>query len=85
MATNLPSDHYNKTRNAYYLALDGAQRSVASFARYALRGLVDELREQIDRVRSENLQIHRESYVYEIFTVSPAVRHAIASGTWRSI
>jgi Fic family protein len=72
VATNLLSDHYNKTRNAYYLALDGAQRDVASFVTYALRGFVDELREQIDRVRAENLHIHWESYVYEAFRQKPS-------------
>jgi Fic family protein len=72
VATNLLSDHYNKTRNAYYLALDRAQRNIASFISYALRGLVDELREQIDRVRAENLQIHWESYVYEVFREKPS-------------
>lgn len=72
VATNLLSDHYNKTRSAYYLALDGAQRDVRGFVNYALRGFVDELREQIDTVRSENLQIHWESYVYEIFRGRPS-------------
>jgi Fic family protein len=72
VATNLLSDHYNKTRNAYYLALDGAQRDVASFVNYALRGFVDELREQIDRVRTENVHIHWESYVYEAFRKKPS-------------
>jgi Fic family protein len=72
VATNLLSDHYNKTRSAYYLALDSAQRNVASFVAYALRGFVDELRDQIDRVRSENLLIHWESYVYEVFRRKPS-------------
>lgn len=72
VATNLLSDHYNKTRNAYYLALDGAQHEVASFVHYALRGFVDELREQIDVVRTENLLIHWESYVYEVFAGKPS-------------
>jgi molybdopterin converting factor small subunit len=46
LATNLLSNHYNKTRNAYYLALDAAQHDVRNFVTYALRGFVDELREQ---------------------------------------
>lgn len=72
VATNLLSDTYNKTRNAYYLALDEAQRSVASFVRYAVQGFVDELREQISVVREENLRIHWESYVYEVFRGRPS-------------
>jgi Fic family protein len=71
VATNLLSDHYNKTRNAYYLALDEAQRDVGAFVRYALRGFLDELREQIAVVRKENLLIHWESYVYERFRPLP--------------
>lgn len=72
VATNLLSDHYNKTRNAYYLALDRAQRDIGSFITYALRGFVDELREQIARVRTENLQVHWESFVYETFRQKPS-------------
>lgn len=71
VATNLLSNHYNKTRNAYYLALDAAQHDVSEFVRYAMRGLVDELREQVDLVRQENLVVHWESYVYEIFRPMP--------------
>lgn len=71
VATNLLSDHYNKTRDAYYLALDAAQRDIHQFIRYALRGFVDELREQIDLVRAENIAIHWESYVHETFKPMP--------------
>lgn len=71
VATNLLSDHYNKTRNAYYLALDAAQDNVGQFVRYAIRGFVDELRTQIDVVREENLQVHWESHVHEVFDDKP--------------
>jgi Fic family protein len=74
VATNLLSDHYNKTRTAYYLALGGAQHDVSGFVIYALRGFVDELREQIERVRSENLQVLWESYVYEVFRQKPSTQ-----------
>jgi len=68
VATNLLSDHYNKTRDhGYYRALDAAQRDVMSFIRYALDGFLDELRSQIEMVKAENVQIHWESYVYEVF------------------
>jgi Fic family protein len=72
VATNLLSDHYNKTRSAYYLALDEAQRDVNRFVGYAVRGFVDELRAQIETVRQENLAIHWESYVHEIFRSKPS-------------
>lgn len=72
VATNLLSDHYNKTRNAYYLALDEAQRNVSAFITYAVRGFVDELREQIELVKSQGLDIHWESFVYEVFRSKPS-------------
>jgi Fic family protein len=72
VATNLLSNHYNKTRNAYYLALDPAQQDVRKFVTYALRGFVDELREQIEKVRQHNLQVIWESYVFEVFRRYPS-------------
>ncbi|MEW1882176.1 Fic family protein [Rhodococcus sp. NPDC080181] len=72
VATNLLSDHYNKTRDhGYYRALDAAQGDVFDFVRYALDGFLDELREQIEVVKAENVQIHWESYVYEVFRTMP--------------
>jgi Fic family protein len=72
VATNLLSDHYNKTRDhGYYRALDAAQRDVMSFIRYALDGFLDELRAQIEVVKAENVQIHWESYVYGVFSDMP--------------
>ncbi|MFC4631305.1 Fic family protein [Promicromonospora alba] len=72
VATNLLSDHYNKTRSAYYLALDAAQHSVARFVKYAVQGFTDELREQIDEVRKLSEKIHWESHVYETFRSLPS-------------
>lgn len=72
VATNLLSDFYNKTRDhGYYRALDAAQRDVVAFIRYALDGFLDELRGQIEVVKAENVQIHWESYVYEVFRDMP--------------
>lgn len=71
IATNLMSDFYNKTRNAYYLALAEAQHDPGAFVRYAIAGFLDEVRLQIDRVRDENLEVHWESYVYELFNRRP--------------
>lgn len=73
VATNLLSDFYNKTREGgYYRALDAAQRDVVLFVRYALEGFLDELREQINVVKAESVQIHWESYVYEVFRPQPS-------------
>ncbi|MCB9440816.1 MAG: Fic family protein [Mycolicibacterium sp.] len=72
VATNLLSDYYNKTRDhGYYRALDAAQRDVISFIRYAITGFLEELRGQIEVVKAENIQIHWESYVYEVFRNMP--------------
>jgi Fic family protein len=71
VATNVLSDFYNKTRSAYYLALDEAQISVASFLKYAVRGFADELRAQVVVLRKESLDIHWESHVYELFRGQP--------------
>jgi Fic family protein len=72
VATNLLSDHYNKTRNNYYLALDAAQRDVGAFVSYALKGFVDELREQIAEVRRHNIQVMWESFIFEKFREQPS-------------
>lgn len=72
VATNLLSDHYNKTRDhGYYRALDAAQGDVVAFVRYALDGFLDEVRAQIEVVKAENVQIHWESYVYGVFSDMP--------------
>lgn len=71
IATNLLSDFYNKTRNAYYLALAESQRDVGVFVQYAIAGFLDEVRLQINRVRDENLEVHWESYVHELFNRRP--------------
>lgn len=72
VATNLLSDYYNKTRDLYYRKLDEAQHDVGAFITYAVTGFTDELRSQIDRVQSESLAIHWESWVYETFREKPS-------------
>jgi Fic family protein len=69
VATNLLSDHYNKTRTRYYEMLDRASRAddVFGFVQYALEGLVDELRSQVQVVKRHNMHIAWESYVYQVF------------------
>jgi Fic family protein len=72
VATNLLSDHYNKTRTAYYLALDAARGGIGAFIQYAILGFVDELRDQIAVVQEQSKSIHWESYVYETFRSKPS-------------
>ena len=68
VASNLLSDHYNKTRSRYYEKLDKASKEddVDGFILYAAEGLVDQLREQIETVKHHQRRIAWESYVHEI-------------------
>jgi len=70
-AAHLLSDHYNRTRSQYYRELDRASKSggdLLPFIRYAVQGFLDGLREQIDRVRREQLDVAWENYVHSQFT-----------------
>ncbi len=65
-AAHLLSNHYNQTRSEYYRQLAFASRSggeVLPFCLYALRGFVDQLREQIDVIRQEQAKLFWESHV----------------------
>lgn len=69
-AAHLLSDHYNRTRSAYYRELAHASRSggdVVPFIKYALQGFLDGLREQISRVREQQLKVTWETFVYDLF------------------
>lgn len=70
VASNLLSDHYNKTRTHYYDKLDKASKEddVDGFILYAAEGLVDQLREQIETVQYYQRCIAWESYVHEILS-----------------
>lgn len=68
-AVQLLSNHYNETRDEYYRQLDRASKrnEIAPFVRYALQGFVDGLREQLDFIRQQQIDVHWENYVYEVF------------------
>lgn len=69
-AAHLLSDFYNKTRDAYYRELDRTSRPpypVERFIHYAIRGFVDELREQLDVIREEQLRVTWENFVHDQF------------------
>jgi Fic family protein len=70
-AAHLLSNHYNATRSEYYLYLDRASRDTANgfsqFVAYALRGLVDQLAQQIEIIEAQQLAVHWESFVYDNF------------------
>lgn len=70
-AAHLLSNHYNLTRSEYYRQLDAAGRQskgdIVPFVRYAVQGLVDGLREQIDFIREQQLDVTWENYVHSAF------------------
>ena len=77
LAAHLLSNHYNLTRDQYYRELETASRSKSTdgFVAYATQGLVDGLREQIEVVRGQQLEMSWTNYVNETinrFPPSPA-------------
>jgi Fic family protein len=68
-AAHILSNHYNKTRQVYYLELDKASRSggdVVPFLMYALSGFLDGLKVQLQEIsRFQHLLIWRD-YVREM-------------------
>jgi len=69
-AAHLLSNFYNLTRTEYYRQLDKASRlqgQMNDFIAYAMRGLVDQLREQLDVIRRMQWDTTWRNYVYERF------------------
>ncbi len=69
-AAHLLSNFYNLTRSEYYRQLDLAGRSggqMTEFIAYAVQGLVDQLREQLQVIRSLQWNTTWRNYVYERF------------------
>jgi Fic family protein len=68
-AAHLLSNHYNQTRSEYYRQLSAASKSggdVIPFILYALRGLVDELRAQIEVIRDQQLDLFWKHHVHQV-------------------
>lgn len=70
-AAHLLSDHYNKTRDMYYSILERTSRAdgypVEDFVHYAAQGLVDGLRDHINKVQNMQMTIMWHSYIHEVF------------------
>lgn len=70
-ASHLLSDHYNRTREMYYIELDKTSKRdgypVEGFIDYALQGFVDELREQISTIRAEHTRLTWQNYVHDMY------------------
>jgi Fic family protein len=71
-SAHLLSNHYNQTRSEYYRLLAASSRAdseagVRDFVHYALQGYVDNLREQIEHVKQQQLSVHLVNYIYELF------------------
>lgn len=69
-AAHLLSNHYNLTRTEYYKQLDRTSKSkgdLRPFMEYAVHGLVDQLREQINTIQVQQLTVSWVNYVHEKF------------------
>jgi Fic family protein len=69
-AAHLLSNHYNLTRSEYYRQLDRTSRSggdIVPFLCYAVHGFVDQLREQIQVVKDQQLDVAWRSHVHQRF------------------
>lgn len=79
-AAHLLSNHYNQTRAEYYRQLDRASKSggdVIPFLCYAVQGLVDGLRQQLEFVWGQQWDVTWRNYVHELF------RHKSSSSATR--
>lgn len=84
-AAHLLSNHYNLTRDRYYKELAEASKTggdTLGFLTYAIEGFIDGIREVIDMVRFQQIQVAWINYVYERFSGEPNTR---ATGRQRAL
>ena len=82
-AAHLLSNHYNLTRSEYYRQLEQTSKSngdLLPFIEYAVIGFVDQLRQQIETIKTQQLQVSWINFVHEQFGArkSPADRRQLA-------
>lgn len=69
-SAHLLSNHYNLTRSEYYRQLDQASKSggdVIPFIHYAVQGLLDGLKQQLDKIWEQQWDVIWRNYVHEFF------------------
>lgn len=69
-AAHLLSNHYNQTRTEYYRQLDRASQTggeVVPFLSYAVQGLLDGLKSQLELIRGQQWDVAWRNYVHEAF------------------
>ncbi len=71
VCAHLLSDHYNRTRPAYYAALSKARQDPTHFVRYAVVGYVEGLRDQLKTIRDQQINVAWINYVYRWFNKQP--------------
>lgn len=67
-AAHLLSNHYNLTRNEYYRQLDRSSKKggdVIPFIEYAVRGFIDGLMEQIERIKFQQWEVAWRNHIFE--------------------
>ena len=67
-AAHLLSNFYNQTRTEYYRQLDKTSKTkgdISDFIRYAIKGYVDELRDQLNIIRMQQWDIVWRNYVHD--------------------
>ncbi|MDL2410650.1 Fic family protein [Rhizobium calliandrae] len=67
----LLSNHYNKTRTAYYRQLDSISKSgghLTNFIEYAVQGFVDGLIEQVSLIQGEQVRVTWINYIHSKFS-----------------
>ncbi|WP_420444538.1 Fic family protein [Candidatus Poriferisodalis sp.] len=72
-AANLMANHFNLTRDRYYVRLTAAsrERDVLGFLAYGIEGLVDGLVDHSTAVRAQHLRLTWQSYVAETMSTFP--------------
>jgi cell filamentation protein, protein adenylyltransferase len=76
VAAHLLSNHYNLTRNRYYVELQRAsthEDGIVGFLSYAIEGFVDQLVQQIDLVLSQQLKVLWDDLIYRRLSSSKSV------------